>query len=302
MAGMKQQVLGFEESAPQARALAAALKCDYATVSVHRFPDGESLVTVPVKLRKTVLFYRSLNDPNAKLVELLLAIEAARRHGCKRVVLIAPYLSYMRQDMEFKPGQAVSQHIIGGLLSEWVDDLVTVDPHLHRTPRLSSVLPYCSSVARSAAPLLGAFLRQQQIQDTAVLVGPDAESRQWVEQVAQACGLDFVIAGKERFGDRAVKVTLPAYNYQDRHAILVDDVISSGKTLVETTQALRNAGIRQVDALCTHALFAPGAEESLREAGIRHVWSTSSIPQTTSCIDLTPVLVEGLHELLGEPR
>lgn len=293
-------LLGFTESAPQARALATALGYDYADVSVHRFPDGESLVTVPNRVSKTALFFRSLNDPNAKLVELLLAIEAARRHGCKRVVLVAPYLCYMRQDMEFQPGQAVSQKIIGALLSEWVDDLITVDPHLHRTHRLSAVLPYCSSVAKSAAPLLGEFLRQQSCDG--VLVGPDEESRQWVEQVAQICGLDFVIAGKERLGDRAVKVTLPAYTYQNRNAILVDDVISSGKTMMETATALRAAGINQVDALCTHALFAPGAEEGMRAAGIRHIWSTTAIPHTTGIVDLTPVLVEGLHETLGVPH
>lgn len=298
-------LLGFPECDSAARALAAALHCDYASVDIHRFPDGESLVTVPAKLSRTVIFFRSLHDPNAKLIELLLAFEAARKQGCKRVVLVTPYLCYMRQDMAFKPGQAISQRIIGELLSEWVDDLVTVDPHLHRVHRLSEALPHCSCVAKTAAPLLGQFLLEhlrEQPAGNGILVGPDEESQQWVEQVAAQCGLDFVIARKERLGDRQVKITLPAYTYQNKTAILVDDVISSGKTMMETAIALRNAGVREVDAICTHALFAPGAEAGMNDAGIRHIWSTTSIPHVTSCIDLTPLLVDGIHDLLGEPQ
>lgn len=298
-------LLGFPECTTEAQALATALQCEYADVEVHRFPDGESLVTVPPKLSRTVIFFRSLNDPNAKLIELLLAFSAARKNGCKRVVLVTPYLCYMRQDMAFKPGQAVSQRIIGELLSEWVDDLVTVDPHLHRVHRLAEALPHCSCVAKSAAPLLGQFLLEQlrnQPAGDGILVGPDEESQQWVEQVAAQCGLDFVIARKERFGDRQVKITLPAYTYQNKTAILVDDVISSGNTMMETAIALRNAGVREVDAICTHALFAPGAEAGMKNAGIRHIWSTTAIPHATSHIDLTPLLAQGIHDILGEPQ
>jgi ribose-phosphate pyrophosphokinase len=204
----------------------------------------------------------------------------------------------MRQDMAFKPGQAISQRIIGDLLSEWVDDLITVDPHLHRIAHLNIALPYCNAVAMSAAPLLGAFLKSAKIDG--VLVGPDAESRQWVEQVAQASGLDYVVASKERLGDREVKVTLPAYDYNNRRAILVDDVISSGKTLMETAARLRLAGASAVSAICTHALFAAGAETGMAEAGIQPVWSSNSIPHPSNCIDLTPLLAEAIHEALGE--
>ena len=294
------QVLAFPESLEPARKLAAAIDGTLGQIEVHRFPDGESLVTLPARLAKTVIFFRSLHDPNAKLVELLLAIESARSNGCKRVILITPYLCYMRQDIAFKPGQAISQRIIGELLSEWVDDLVTVDPHLHRIQHLSVALPYCNSVAATASQALGDYIKQHQIQG--VLVGPDEESRQWVEQVAQHAGLDFIVASKQRFGDRDVKVTLPEYDMQDKHAILVDDVISSGKTMIETALALKQAGAEQVSAMCTHALFAPGALEDMHHAGIEPIWSTDAIPHSTNAIDLTPILIDALRELTGEPR
>ena len=294
------QVLAFPESTTSAAKLAQAIGASFDCIDVHRFPDGESLVTLPPRLEKTVIFFRSLHDPNAKLVELLLAIESARSNGCKRVILIAPYLCYMRQDIAFKPGQAISQRIIGELLSEWVDDLITVDPHLHRIQHLSVALPYCNSVAATASLALGDFLRQQHLQG--VLVGPDEESRQWVEQVAQHARLDFVVASKERFGDREVKISLPEYPFSGKRAILVDDVISSGKTMIETAIALQQRGVAGVSALCTHALFAPGAQEEMTSAGIDPVWSTDAIPHSSNTIELTQVLIEALHELTGEPR
>ncbi len=294
------QVLAFPDAIDSARKLARAIDGNLGQIEVHRFPDGESLVTLPTKLAKTVIFFRSLHNPNAKLVELLLAIESARSNGCKRVILVAPYLCYMRQDIAFKPGQAISQRIIGELLSEWVDDLITVDPHLHRIQHLSVALPYCNSVAATASSAIGEFIRQQNL--NAVLLGPDEESLQWVEQVAQHAGLPGLVATKQRFGDREVKVALPAYTWQGKQVVLVDDVISSGKTMIETARELLRAGASGVSAICTHALFAEGALEEMQSEGISPIWSTDAIPHTSNSIDLTPILVDALRELTGGPR
>lgn len=288
-------LLAFPECLPQARQLAEAIHCRFGEVELHRFPDGESLVTLPTPLDHTVVFFRGLHDPNAKLVELMLAFAAARANGCQQIILVAPYLGYMRQDIAFMSGQAVSQRVIGEWLSRQVDDLISVDPHLHRIKRLEEAFPHCRSIAPSAAPLLGEFVKERGFDG--VLVGPDQESRQWVEQVASACGCDFVIASKERLGDREVRVTLPEGNYRGRAAILVDDVISSGRTMVEAAQQLLARGATSVSALCTHALFAPGAVEAMASAGISPVWSTNAIPHETACIDLTPLLARALDDL-----
>ncbi|NIT62753.1 MAG: ribose-phosphate diphosphokinase, partial [Gammaproteobacteria bacterium] len=219
------RVLTFPAYRELAASLAQALGCELDQVDVHRFPDGESLVTVPPSRPGTLVVVCGLENPNDKLVELYLALGAARDNGAERLVLVAPYLCYMRQDKAFEPGQAVSQRLIGEMLSGWVDDLITVDPHLHRTPTLDAALPHCRSTAVSAAPLLGRFLQQRE--DGALLMGPDEESRQWVEAVASHCGLETAVATKARSGDRAVRITLPDRDYRDRSVILVDDVISS---------------------------------------------------------------------------
>lgn len=291
------QILAFPDSIDAATRLATQLQAELGVIDLHRFPDGESLVTIPDPVAKTVIFFRSLHDPNAKLIELLLAIETARQNGCKRVILVTPYLCYMRQDMAFKPGQAVSQRIIGQMLSEWVDDLITVDPHLHRVSHLNMALPYCNSVCATATTALGEFLRTHTT--NALLVGPDEESRQWVQQVAEVAGLDFAVASKERFGDRDVRVTLPNVDVRGRHTVLVDDVISSGRTMIETAQALQAAGASKVSAICTHALFAEGALTAMQQAGIDPIWSSDAIPHPSNAVDLTPVLVDALRDITG---
>ncbi len=123
-------VLGFADYRAGAGAgrLATRLGIAHAKVSIHRFSDGESRVALPPTLPERVIFCQSLNNPNEKLVELLLAAKTARHLGAKHLTLVAPYLCYMRQDMAFTPGEAVSQTIVGVWLGAWFDTVVTVDP------------------------------------------------------------------------------------------------------------------------------------------------------------------------------
>ena len=131
---MSVALFSFAECAAQGERLAEACGIAVHPVEVRRFPDGESLVRVCGQAR-TALVLRSLDDPNAKLVELLLTAASLRDGGADRVILIAPYLAYMRQDMAFHPGEAVSQQVIGRLLAATFDGVATVDPHLHRVDR-----------------------------------------------------------------------------------------------------------------------------------------------------------------------
>jgi ribose-phosphate pyrophosphokinase len=134
-------VHAFEDSDRFGRELAACLKARFAPVKVHRFPDGESLVRVDSAPASRAILVRSLFDPNAKIVETLLAADALRRAGVRRTILVAPYLPYMRQDCVFTPGEPISQRVIGGCLGPAFDQLLTVDPHLHRVRRLGEVFP-----------------------------------------------------------------------------------------------------------------------------------------------------------------
>ena len=288
-------VLGFSESQAQARALADTLDIPFALVDLHQFPDGESRVRVPPVLPPRTVVYRSLDQPNAKLVELGLAAAAAREAGAADLTLVAPYLCYMRQDKAFAPGEAVSQALIGALLATWFDTVISVDPHLHRVSSLRAAVPARKAVALSAAAPLGDYLTHRL--DQPLLLGPDQESRQWVAAMAEAHGLDYAVAEKERLGDREVAIHLPGLDPRGRDLVLVDDMISTGHTLAATAQALRPLRPRSISVLVTHGLFVDGALERLSAAGVDQVWSSDSIPHPTNRVAIAPLLAQALTDL-----
>jgi ribose-phosphate pyrophosphokinase len=289
-------ILGFPDSRRQALAVVEALDAQYGEVDVHRFPDGESKLTLPEIGDEHVVVFRSLHDPDRKLVELLLATRALRNQGVKRLSLIAPYLCYMRQDCAFRPGEIVSQKIIGGFLAELFDDVVTVDPHLHRISRLEEAVPAKNPIVVPAAPLFARYLAHRS--DQPLLVGPDAESEQWVSAIAKDSGLPFAIALKQRFGDRAVFVETPDVQVKGRNVVLIDDVASTGSTLIEVVAKLREQGAEKIDALVTHPLFVENAVNKLLHSGISEIGSSDSIPHSTNVVFLAPVLAETIRNAL----
>jgi ribose-phosphate pyrophosphokinase len=288
-------LLGFHDYETQGRRLADALGLPFALVEIHRFPDGESKVTLPSPLPEQIVVCRSLDRPNDKLVELLLIARTAREMGVRRVILVAPYLCYMRQDIAFHAGEAVSQKIIGAFLAELFDAVITVDPHLHRIERLEQAIPRGDAVALTAAPAMIEFLAQH-VQNP-MLIGPDAESEQWVRAMAEPAGLEYAVATKERLGDRSVRTKLPDVSYQDRTIVLVDDMASTGRTLIAVASQLKFRGAGAIHCLVTHALFADDATRQLQEAGIEQIWSADSISHPSNVIRLAPLLAAAVRGL-----
>ena len=286
------QVLGFPEYDAQARALATALGTPCAVIDLHRFPDGESRLRLPPTLPDHVILCRSLDRANDKLVELLLAAEAARASGACRLTLVAPYLCYMRQDKAFEPGEVVSQPIIGRFLASLFDSIITVDPHLHRVHSLEDAVPAKRAVALSAAHAMGEFLAARPGQP--LLVGPDEESAQWVQAVARHAALGYVVAHKSRHGDRSVEIRLPEHDYAGLDVVLVDDVASTGHTLAEAARVLKAAGARRIGVLVTHAVFADDALDTLRQGGVTDIWSSDSIPHPSNAFALASLLARAV--------
>jgi ribose-phosphate pyrophosphokinase len=286
-------VLGFPDYAEQSRRLAEALQAPWEPVGVHRFPDGESKVTLPPAVARHVILCRSLDRPNDKLIELILAAATARRLGARELTLVAPYLCYMRQDAEFHPGEAVSQRIIGGLLAEHFEGVITVDPHLHRTPRLAEAVPTRRALALSAATAIGEFLAGRVTRP--FLLGPDGESAQWVRAVAEPGGLDYAVAQKQRLSDHDVQITLPAADMRGREVVLIDDVASTGRTLAAAAEQAYAAGAAAVHVLVTHALLVGDAWARLERAGVRGFWSTDSVAHASNVIELAPLLASSVR-------
>jgi len=285
-------ILAFSEYLSQAQALATQLTVPLAEIFVHHFPDTESFVELPPSLPAHVVICRSLNQPNDKLIELLLCAATAKKLGAQRLTLVAPYLCYMRQDFANRPGVAISQRIIGKLLADLFDDVITVDPHLHRISSLSEAIPCRNAISLSASNAIAEFLKERFLD--ALLLGPDAESRQWVAGIANKIGFNYAVADKKRMGDKQVELILPECDYQNRPIIIIDDMASTGRTLSQAAKLLRSKGAEDIYAVVTHALFCGDAKMQIDAAGIKDLWSTDSISHSTSCIKLHRILAIAL--------
>jgi len=287
-------VLCFPEYRQQAQRMAGAAGFPCDDVDIHHFPDGESRIRLPEKLPKQIVFCRSLNQPNEKLIELILAAATARRLGAKQITLVAPYLCYMRQDKAFHPGEAISQRIIGELLANRFDSLITVDPHLHRVHNLQQAVPVERAVTLSATSVMADWLTKHM--KNPLLIGPDEESVQWVAAIARHNSLDYCVARKERFGDRSVHITLPDGDYSGRHIVLVDDVASTGRTLEAAARELAPHKPASISVLVTHALFFDNAQQRLQRVGVKQIWSCDTIPHPTNHLHLAELLAEAIRE------
>lgn len=288
-------ILHFDDEAALAQALGQALGWSCAAVRCHRLPDGEVKFTLPATLPPRVVLLRGLQQPNEKLVSLLIAAPAARELGARHLILVAPYLAYMRQDMAFQPGEAVSQRHVGAALAAWFDVVLTIDPHLHRVATMDEVVPGRRGVAVSAAALIGDFVARQV--PGAFLLGPDEEAGQWVRVAAAVHGLDHGVCRKVRHGDHDVDVTLPPVDFRGRAVVLVDDVASTGRTLISAARAVHAQGAASIDVVVTHALFVGDALAQVRAAGVRQVWSSDSVPHVSNVISIAALLAAALRDL-----
>jgi ribose-phosphate pyrophosphokinase len=274
----------FDDTASFGRSLARHLNAAARRVSVHVFPDGESRVRVQPGTTRSVVLTRRLDDPNAKLFEILLAADALRRAGVRRIALVAPYLPYMRQDRVFAPGGAVSQQVLARMISGAVDDMVTLEPHLHRIADLREVFD-CETRSLPSAPLLAHWCERGRA--ATLVVGPDEESEPWVRSIADEADLPWVVGQKRRRGDRSVRIRLPELPAA-RRAVIVDDIASTGATLAEAARVLRRRGIDRVEAAVVHAIFAPGATAALSRAGVDRVISCDTVLHETNAIATAP--------------
>ncbi len=289
-------LLYFEDETPAALRLAEAADLVPHRVQRHRFPDGEIQLTLPTRLPPRVVLLRSLHQPNDKLTELLLAAPTARQLGAQHISLVAPYLAYMRQDMAFAPGQAVSQHIVGAWLATLFDAVITVDPHLHRVATLAEAVPARQAITLSAAPLRGDGLAQHR--PGACLRGPDSESAQWVNQAAATHGLQHAVCHKVRHGDHAVSIALPTCDLRGQAVVLLDDVASSGHTLATAAALALAAGAASVDVAVTHALLAGDALQRIHQAGVGEFWSTDSVAHPSNVVGLAGLMAGAIKSAL----
>jgi ribose-phosphate pyrophosphokinase len=290
------QIFAFADERAPASRLAAALNAPLVMIETHRFPDGETLPHIPPPAAEISALYCSLDHPNPKLVELLLAADALRRAGCRRLILVAPYLCYMRQDAVFSPGEPLSRDVIASLIGRAFDAVVTVQAHLHRTGDLEALLGVPAMNLIPIEPLAAALPAY----DTPpIVLGPDLESRGWVEAWVERLHGQPVVLRKTRYGDRDVRETAEANPVEatGRAVVIVDDIASSGVTLTKAVQRLRRAGAASIDIAVAHAMTTPGVTDALMKAGVRRFVSTDSVRHSTNAAPLAPLLAQAVRTI-----
>ena len=291
-------LFSLEPDLPLFTPLLEGLGSAVGAIEMRQFPDGETYLRVlsPVRDRHCILL-ANLSQPDRKILPLLFLAGALRQQGATSVGIVAPYLSYMRQDKAFQPGEVVTSRIFARLISAAADWLVTVDPHLHRYHSLDEIYSIPAR-ALSGMPALRDWIGKQQ--GTLLMVGPDAESRQWVATLAQESGYPFIVGEKQRHGDRSVRVSLPQEQpIAQSTAVIVDDIVSSGHTVVETIAALKAAGAQRIICAAVHGVFAEDADEKIRQAGADRLAVSNSIPGPHCAFDLSPVLIPAIEKQLA---
>lgn len=280
-----------------ARAIATTIGAELGALALHRFPDGESYVRLDTAVAgRDVVFVASLDHPDRKTLPLVFAADAARSLGAERIGIVAPYLPYMRQDTRFKPGEALTSTTYARLLSSCFDWLATVDPHLHRHHDLGEIyaIPACVvAAATSIAGWLRAHLREP------LLIGPDEESRQWVQEIGALAGAPIEVLQKVRRGDLDVEVGVPHLDrWRERTPVLIDDIIASARTMTKAVEHLRAAGAPPPVCIGVHAIFAGDALATLQATAPALIVTCNTVAHPTNAIDLDRPIAEAVREHL----
>jgi ribose-phosphate pyrophosphokinase len=277
-----------------ADALAVLTGSEAGRIETRSFPDGETYVRVHDVPSDREFLICTLPRPDEQFLPLIYAARAMRDTGAKEITLVAPYLAYLRQDRQFTSGEAVSSRIFAELISREFDALITVDPHLHRYKDLNEIYGIPTLVVPTSETIAG-WVRSNV--ESPVIVGPDEESLQWVERVARSADCPWAVFRKERLGDRSVRLAPPTLDtLRRRTPVFIDDIVSSGATMISAAKILLGAGLRPGFCIAVHALFDINVSTEL-EGLFQKVLTFDTIPNNLSRFEVAPLIAVHLREL-----
>ncbi len=294
---MKNHILfSLPGNQPLTTALANKLKIKIGTLEMRDFPDGESYIRIDSDVKnKIVILICELDHPNNKILPLLFTAKTIKELGAKKIYLVSPYLPYMRQDKRFKPGEAITSVIFANVLSSLIDTLITIDPHLHRIKNLTEIYSIDSISVLHSTTIIAEWIRNNI--NMPYLIGPDEESEQWVNDVAKLASAPYAIIKKIRYGDRKVTVSVPDIKDKNKTPVLIDDIISTGTSMLASIQQLLKKGFKNPVCICVHALFNKEIATNLLSAGVQKIVTCNTIPNEFSQMDITDLISEEMIRL-----
>ncbi len=280
-------------SIPIAKALAKKVKAKFSPLTISSFPDGDIYLkfNTSVKGKKVVIVQSFQPHSDMSLFDVVVAAETAKDLGAKKVILVAPYLAYMRQDKRFHPGEAITSRIMAKLLNNSIDKIITIDPHLHRYKSLKDIFTI-STKKLTANTVIAEFIKKKM--KNVVIIGPDWESYQWADVIAKMVGSESTCLAKTRYSSRTVtsKMIKPI-EMKGKNVVIIDDIISTGHTMIEGAKKARKLGAKSVTAIGVHGLFVEKAVDQMKKY-FDKVITTNCIEHKTNKIDVTSLLVKEL--------
>jgi ribose-phosphate pyrophosphokinase len=294
---MKPIIFDFPHSSLLGNSIRKTLAAEEGKIILSNFPDGETYLRILTNVQnRNVIINASLFYPNDWILSLFFLADALHAQGAKHVGLLAPYLSYMRQDKIFQPGEALTSKTFANLLSSHFNYLITVDPHLHRYHDLGEIYSIPSTVVK-AAPLLSHWISTNL--ESPFLIGPDNESCQWVQEIAKDS--PYIVLDKIRHENGQIQITWPIIgNIENMTPVLVDDIISSGVTMIQAIQHVKTLCTKAPVCMAIHPIFANDAYQKLQDAGVDRIITSNSISHPSNQIDLSALLASSLEKILNK--
>lgn len=285
-------VISGKSSEDLARKLSRKIKANLVKSEVRVFVDGESKITLSGKLskRKSIVVQSIYPPVDTNLIQALSLISKAKETSSE-VIAVIPYMGYARQDREFLPGEIVTMKVLGKLFKgAGASKIIAVDIHSmigfkHFTIKTKNV---------SAIPDLVKYFKKLSLKNPLV-VSPDQGGKDRAKEFAKEFELEYIALDKKR--DRKtgkVQIKTKDVDVAGRDLILVDDMISTGGSIVKATQFLKKQKCHRVYVACTHALLMNDAEKKIKRAGVTKIVSTNTIPNKTSLVDVSNAIAKAI--------
>ena len=282
-------IIGGSASTKLAKEIAYELGCDYIKAGTTRFPDGECY---------TRLDTESLNDdvaivqntyPDGNLIELLLIEDAAKRLGAKSITVVIPYFGYARQDRVFKNGEPESAKVMCEIIGLKADRVITVDLHKEDT------LGYfkCKTKDIKAAEAIADYFMDKGID---IVMSPDIGAAGRAKDVGTRMGVSYDHLNKTRISGTEVQIKPANSNCEGKNILIVDDMISTGGTIMAATEQLKAAGAKSVVVACTHGVFINNALPRLKESALDCVYCCDTLESEVSTISVAKIVANALRE------
>ena len=291
-------IIGGSSSEKLANNVASELGLTPGKVEIKRFPDGEKYLRVlsDVKDQHVAVIQSMHHTPDDFLFEYLLLVDALKDLGAKKVTGFIPYFAYARQDERFKPGEALSFKTVSKLIETvGTDEIFTIDMHQHRVLKSSDVFRIPSHNL-SAMPLLADYVQNEGRLQNPLVIGPDAEAEQWAKLASETLGTDYDVFTKKRFAADRVEIKPRAANAKGRDILIVDDIVSTGGTIIEAARILHSQGANQIEVACTHPILATDALNRIKGAGVLNVIGTDTVPGAISYVSVAPLIAEQINK------